>query len=68
MRYTGNTTIKFEVGFMCARPCAGESYKIISCIEIKEPDEIPAFELTKCEEFYQDDYLLMEDIHHFEKD
>ena len=36
MRYTGTTKIKFEVGFICAKPCAGDSYKIISCYEVKE--------------------------------
>jgi hypothetical protein len=36
MRYTGTTKIKFEVGFIYAKPCAGDSYKIISCNEVKE--------------------------------
>jgi hypothetical protein len=36
MRFTSTTKIKFEVGFICARPCAGDSYKIISCEEVKE--------------------------------
>jgi len=35
MKYTFKTKIKFEVGFICARPCAGDSsYKIISVEEI----------------------------------
>jgi len=35
--YTETTSVKFEVGFICRKPCAGSSgYKIISCEEVKE--------------------------------
>lgn len=35
MTYTFKTKIKFEIGWLCARPCAGDSYKIISVEEIE---------------------------------
>ncbi len=41
LTHTDLTTVKFEVGFICNRPCAGSPYRIIAVEKIEGSNDRP---------------------------